>query len=105
MRYSYGPHQYTDWQMRQRAAKLRPWIFFKGGFDILVTHAPAYQLNDGAGLAHTGFEAFNFLLDRYRPRYFVHGHVHLNYGPQHPRLDTYGETRVINAYESYTFEY
>lgn len=106
MRYKQrGEHQYTQRQMKLRVLRLGFQLYRHGGFDILLTHAPAYQLNDGTSLAHTGFEAFNFLLDRYRPRYFVHGHVHLNYGPQHPRLDTYGETRVINAYESYTFDY
>ena len=43
--------------------------------------------------------------DRYRPRYFIHGHVHLNYGQDLPRLSSYGDTQVINAYETYTFEY
>ena len=44
-------------------------------------------------------------MDRYQPRYFIHGHVHMNYGREFPRLSTYGETQVINAYETYTFEY
>ena len=44
-------------------------------------------------------------MDRCRPRYLVHGHVHMNYGIDIPRLARYGDTQVINAYESYTFEY
>jgi len=27
------------------------------------------------------------------------------HGPQLPRRDVYGDTQVINAYESYTFDY
>ena len=50
MRYKPGPHQYTEWQMRQRVAKLKFKLFKSRGFDILVTHAPAYQLNDGMDL-------------------------------------------------------
>ena len=105
MRYSYGPHQYTDWQMRQRAAKLRPWIFFKGGFDILVTHAPAYQLNDGRDLPHQGFSVFCSLMDKYRPKFFLHGHVHMTYGRNHKRYDKYEDTHVINAFESCIFDF
>ncbi|MCI9195405.1 MAG: metallophosphoesterase [Angelakisella sp.] len=106
MRYKQkGEHQYTQRQMKLRVLRLGFQLYRHGGFDILLTHAPAYQLNDGSSLCHTGFEAFNLLLDRYHPRYFIHGHVHLNYGPQHPRRDVYGDTQVINAYESYTFDY
>mgnify|MGYP000787270105 FL=1 len=47
MRYKPGVHQYTEWEMQKRVLKLYPKIWFRGGFDILVTHSPAYQLNDG----------------------------------------------------------
>ncbi|NCE65755.1 metallophosphoesterase [Pseudoflavonifractor sp. 524-17] len=100
-----GAHQYTQRQMCLRVLRcgltLRRW----DGFDILLTHAPARGVNDGTDLAHSGFGAFNTLLDRYRPRYFVHGHVHMNYGLRHPRCSVYGATQVINAYESYVFDY
>ena len=102
--YSRGPHQYTEWGMKRRIARLGAGLR-RGGVDILLTHAPALGLNDGEDLAHTGFQAFNTLMDRYKPRYFIHGHVHMNYGLDFPRQCVYGETQVINAYESYTFEY
>ena len=41
---------------------------------------------------------------RLRPYFFVHGHVHLNYGRGVKREDTYNDTRIINAYERYTIE-
>ena len=100
-----GAHQYTQRQMDWRALRRRLELFRKGGFDILLTHAPALGLNDGDDLAHMGFDTFNTLMDLYKPRYFVHGHVHMNYGSQYPRLSSYGDTQVINAFESYTFEY
>lgn len=50
MRYKPGPYQYTERQMAQRVRKLRFRLFRKHGFDILVTHAPAYRLNDGRDL-------------------------------------------------------
>ena len=106
MRYKQkGKHQYTQRQMDRRVWKQKLALLRRGGFDILLTHAPALGLNDGEDLAHTGFKVFNTLMDRYQPRYFIHGHVHMNYGREFPRLSTYGETQVINAYETYTFEY
>ncbi len=105
MRYKPGPHQYTEWQMRQRVAKLKFKLFKSRGFDILVTHAPAYQLNDGMDLPHQGFQVFKTLMEKYRPKYFLHGHVHLSYGRGHKRYDKYQDTHVINAYERCVFEF
>lgn len=105
MRYKPGPHQYTEWQMRQRVAKLKFRLWKSRGFDILVTHAPAYQLNDGRDLPHQGFQVFKTLMEKYKPRYFLHGHVHLSYGRGHKRYDKYQDTHVINAYERCVFEF
>lgn len=105
MRYSYGRYQYTEREMRRRISKLKFKLFRKGGFDILVTHAPAYQLNDGRDLPHQGFKAFLELMEKYKPKFFVHGHVHLSYGRRHKRYDKYQDTHVINAYERYVFEF
>ena len=105
MRYSSGKHQYTEKQMRQRVARLRFKLFRKGGFDILVTHAPAYQLNDGRDLPHQGFQVFRELIEKYRPKYFLHGHVHMTYGRKHKRYDKYQDTHIINAYERCIFDF
>lgn len=105
MRYSEGTYQYTEWQMRQRVAKLRFRLFRKRGFDILVTHAPAYQLNDGRDLPHQGFQVFRALMEKYKPKFFLHGHVHLTYSRQQKRYDKYEDTHIINAYERCIFEY
>ena len=105
MRYKPGAHQYTERQMRQRVAKLWLQLFRKGGFDILVTHSPAYQLNDGRDLPHQGFQVFRTLLEKYRPKFFLHGHVHMAYGRQHKRYDKYQDTHIINAFERCVFEF
>lgn len=105
MRYRPGVNQYTEKEMCKRVKKLRWQLFRKGGFDILLTHAPAYQLNDGRDLPHQGFQVFNTLMDKYQPRFFIHGHVHLSYGRQQKRYDRYGETHVINAYDRCVFDY
>ena len=61
-------------------------------------------VNDGEDLPHRGFETFVELIRKYRPKYFVHGHVHMNYGRQFPREDMYKDTKVINAYNHYIIE-
>lgn len=105
MRYRPGINQYTEKEMRRRVQKMHMKLFLKGGFDILLAHSPAYQLNDGRDLPHQGFQVFNTLMDKYHPRYFIHGHVHMAYGRQHKRYDQYGETHVINAFERCVFDY
>lgn len=104
MRYKDGLNQYTQRQMDRRIQKLYPFIWWKKGFDILLTHSPAWQINDGKDLPHTGFKGFRYLMERYSPRYFIHGHMHLSYGPSAKRKCVYGETTIINAYERYIIE-
>lgn len=104
MRYRHGPNQYTQKEMNRRVARLRFKLMRSKGFDILVTHSPAFGLNDGKDLPHVGFTAFNMLLDKYSPKYFLHGHVHLNYGSA-VRKSVYKDTTVINAFIRHEFEY
>ena len=103
-RYNRGDNQYTEKEMRKRIAKLSWKLFWKKGFDILVTHAPALGVNDDVDLCHRGFECFHDLVAKYKPKYFVHGHVHLSYGSQIQREAQMGETKVINAYNHYIVE-
>lgn len=98
MRYKQGPFQYTDKEMDKRIRKLKSRIHKQGGVDILVTHAPAYHHYDGSDRCHTGFESFLTFLDKYKPAYFFHGHIHLNYG-NYPRYSQIGSTQVINSFE------
>ena len=97
-------YQYTEAAMRKRASRLRFKVRRAGGIDLLLTHAPASGLNDGPDRAHKGFACFNELLDKYEPPWFIHGHVHLNYDANLPRVCTRGKTTVINATERYVFE-
>ena len=105
MRYRPGVNQFTDAQMNRRIRKLRLKLLMSRGFDILLTHAPGKGLDDQEDLPHRGFEAFPALIEKYRPKYMVHGHVHMNYGYNLPREMAVGETKIINAYERYSFEY
>ena len=103
-RYHPGPHQYTERQMRSRIAKLRWRLRRMKGVDILVTHAAAESLGDAEDKAHWGFNCFRDFLDKYRPKFHVHGHVHISYGHEIPREIDYNGTRIVNAYERYTIE-
>jgi len=103
-KYHPGRHQYTESQMRRRIAKLRWKLRRLGGVDIVVTHAPPEGVGDMDDPAHRGFAALRKLLDKYKPAYLVHGHVHLRYGLDQTRVRQYGDTAVINASERYVLE-
>ncbi|MBR5293207.1 MAG: metallophosphoesterase, partial [Oscillospiraceae bacterium] len=102
--YRPGAHQYSEKEMRKRIRKLRWQIAKYGGVDIIVTHAPPRGVGDGEDRAHQGFETFLELMDTYRPRYLLHGHVHLSYGRDRTREREYHDTKVINVCEKYVLE-
>ena len=103
--YNGGPHQYTEKQMRRRIHRLRLKLALAGGVDIVLTHAPVRGFGDEDNMTHRGFEAFLPLLDQYKPRYLVHGHIHQRYGANRPRCYQYGETTIVNATGRYILEF
>ena len=105
VRYRDGLHQYTQSEMNRRVRRLFPSLLKNRGFDILLTHAPAFGINDGRDLPHQGFTAFRRLLDVYHPRLMIHGHTHLNYGLEYSREAFYSDTKIINAYEKYILDF
>ena len=104
IRYNDHVHGFTEAEMGRQAARLTLLAQATGGVDVIVTHAPARGYGDLEDLPHRGFEAFNRLLERTRPRYLVHGHVHLNYG----RIERVREhacgTTIVNAFGSHVIE-
>jgi Icc-related predicted phosphoesterase len=104
-KYRDGTHMFTERQMRRRIRRLWFQLWYHKGFDILVTHAPAYGVNDLDDLPHRGFQCFLKLLEKYKPKYFIHGHVHRNYGIKIPRVCKREETTIVNAFEYYAFDY
>lgn len=102
--YNGAPHQYTERQMRRRLWRAGWAIRRAGGVDVVVTHAPPRGYGDAEDLAHRGFECFGEFLEKYRPRYLVHGHVHMNYGRDVPRVVRRGATQIVNAWERYVLE-
>lgn len=103
-KYHPGAYQYTEREMRRRIRRLRFPLWRHKGVDILVTHAPAEGVGDAEDPAHRGFQAFCEFLDKYRPKYILHGHVHLRYSQDKTRVRSYGDTTVINASERYVLE-
>jgi UDP-2,3-diacylglucosamine pyrophosphatase LpxH len=104
-RYRKGTYMYTDREMANRIRKLWFPIWRNKGFDILMTHAPAYHINDFDNRTHRGFKPFVTLLDKYKPKYFIHGHIHKNYGIRIPKRTQRGDTTIINAYDYVKFDY
>ena len=103
-KYRNGAYHYTESQMGRRIRRL--WLPLKrtGGVDILVTHCPAEGLGDAPDRAHWGFECLHDMLDKYQPGYMLHGHVHMTYNANQPRVRDYNGTTLINAYERYVLD-
>ncbi len=101
MEYRGGKHQYTEKQMVKKIKKNKK--AFKKGFDILLTHSPAFGLGDGEDIAHIGFQVFHNVLEQYQPKYMIHGHQHLSYKNQN-RIIKHHNTTIINAYGYYILD-
>ena len=100
--YSGGNHQYTERQMARRIRRLDRAVKKTGGVDIVLTHCPPKGYGDAEDYAHRGFEAFLPMLDKWKPKVLVHGHVHMAYGIS--RELSYNGTRIINASGRYVLE-
>jgi Icc-related predicted phosphoesterase len=108
MRYNMGPNQFTDQQMYFEIMKLIPSLLFNrivyGRFlDILLTHAPPKGIHDKPDKCHWGFKAFRWFMKIFKPRYLVHGHIHL-YDLADVRRTRWLETDVVNAYSHYVID-
>ena len=102
IRYNHGPNQFTDLGMALRILVLLPRLLISRllrgrAVDIVLTHAPPLGIHDRQDLCHRGFASFRHLIRFVRPRWFIHGHVHL-YDPEDERIGTEHSTTVINAY-------
>ncbi len=104
MWYNGGPNQYTEKQMKTHIRRLRPAIWWRKGIDIVVTHAPPLGVHDGKDLCHQGFACYRWLIRKYRPRFFLHGHIHVNFQDDSDRTSIIDGTRVINTYGYHTIE-
>ena len=96
------PEQYSEHEMALKIARMTPrllWNQHRYGraLDVLVTHSPPRGLGDREDEAHQGFKVIRSFLDRFKPAYHLHGHVHLYDRSQSPVL-CYGDTTIVNVY-------
>ncbi len=102
LRYRRGPFMYTQGEMWLMVLGMLPRLLYNRlrhgrALDVLVTHAPAWDVSDREDTAHRGFKAFRWLLRVFKPKYHLHGHIHL-YDRNEPPIVEFERTKVVNAY-------
>lgn len=108
LEYNKGLNQFTDAQMKMKLLKMVPSLLknkrkYGRYLDIFMTHASPRHIHDHEDPCHKGFECFNWFLEKYKPTYMVHGHIHL-YDMREERVGKYFNTTVVNAYSHYIIE-
>lgn len=94
IRYRSGPNQYTQREQARRGRRLVRRAG-DGSVDLLLTHSPARGLGDQDDPPHQGFDALHDVVDRLRPTWHLHGHIH-PYGMARPDRHV-GPTTVRNV--------
>lgn len=118
-------YQFSERQMRWRARKLTPSVWRAGGLDIMVSHAAPIRCPfrprpcpapagvgkpcthpeiehhppfcpEATDACHRSVAPFNDALAHWKPRLWLHGHNHIEYG-RVPRLWWWDATQIINA--------
>ncbi len=108
MRYNNGNCQYTESQMFFRLLKMVPKLLLNklihGRYiDIFLTHASPLGIHDKQDLCHKGYKCYIWFLKKFKPKYMVHGHIHL-YDQQEVRVSKFEDTTIVNAFSHYVFE-
>lgn len=108
MRYNRGLAQYTNREMFFKLLKMVPKLLYNklryGRYlDIFLTHASPLGIHDKSDLCHKGFECYLWFLKKFKPKYMVHGHIHL-YDSREIRVSVWESTTIINAFSHYIFE-
>lgn len=103
IRYNYTSRfQYTDSQMWMNIWRLAPKLLvnkIKHGrwLDVLIAHSPPRGIHDQEDRAHQGFKSFLPFMRWFKPRYLLHGHIHL-YRRDVVTQTRYYDTEVINIF-------
>jgi Icc-related predicted phosphoesterase len=95
VRYSDGPHQYTQRQYVRRANRLLRRARNLRPVDVLLTHAPPLGLGDAEDRPHVGIQALHRVIERLEPTWHLHGHIH-PYGQTMPDRQL-GATTISNV--------
>ena len=102
MKYNKGSNQYSEFAMAFRIALLIPRLllnrlFLGRSVDIVLTHASPRGIHDRDDICHRGFKCFLWLMRVFKPKWLVHGHIHL-YDLGDVRASAFCATTVINAF-------
>ena len=94
--------QYTDNEMMRYVMGMAPQLMrnrirYGRYLDVLVAHSPPIGIHDQPDRAHRGFRSFLTFMRWYKPRYLLHGHIHL-YRQNAVTRTQCEQTEVINVY-------
>lgn len=108
LKYNNGLCQYSDFEMKLKLIKMIPKLLknkkkYGTYLDIFLTHATPRHIHDHEDPCHKGFECFNWFIEKFKPTYLIHGHIHL-YDMREERIGVYNDTTVINAYAHHILE-
>ena len=105
IRYNNGENQFSELQMYFKVFRMIPrmlWnrIIHGRYIDILVAHSAPFGINDKDDPCHRGFKTFLWFMGTFKPRFLLHGHIHL-YDQNAIRETSFNGTRIINVYDYY----
>ncbi|MGL4670768.1 MAG: metallophosphoesterase family protein [Cetobacterium sp.] len=95
-KYSMGNHQYSEKDVFFMVMKSYMKTVFKT-VDLVISHSPIGGINEGNDPIHKGFKSYRKAVDLLKPKYWLHGHVHLksHHEIQEAELET---TKIINVF-------
>ena len=67
-KYKNHPHHYTENQVNRLMRQMPP-------VDLFISHAPPLAVSQNQDPIHQGFAAFDTYIEKYRPQYWLHGHL------------------------------
>lgn len=102
--YNGNINQYTEKQMARFIRNMRFSLWRQKNIDLVMTHAPPRFINDAEDPCHRGFRIFRWFIDKYSPRYFIHGHIHALFEDDTKRVTKINTTSVINCYGYHVLE-
>lgn len=65
--------------------------------DLVISHSPVGGINEGEDPVHKGFNNYKKIIKLLKPKYWLHGHVHLK---DHHEIQEaiLGDTKIINVF-------
>ncbi len=102
--YNGGINQYTEPEMKKIVRSLWFKLLQSHKVDIIITHAPPRFIHDKEDPCHKGFKSFTPLIEKQKPAWFIHGHIHTLFNDSTERITLVGETKVLNSYGFFFFD-